>query len=55
VLKQWEVGNRRITIDHITPTSKGGINDITNKRLLHYHCNQQRGNSDIMSLKELSA
>lgn len=32
------------TIDHITPVSKGGTDQLNNLRLTHHLCNQERGN-----------
>lgn len=33
-----------LEVDHITPTKTGGSNDITNLRLVHGHCHDQREN-----------
>lgn len=33
----------QITIDHIVPKSRGGQDVYSNKRLVHYRCNQQKG------------
>lgn len=35
---------RHATIDHITPTSRGGANAIYNKQLAHGPCNVAKGN-----------
>lgn len=35
---------RARTIDHIRPRSKGGTHDMTNVRVVHFGCNQRRGN-----------
>lgn len=32
------------SIDHIQPVSKGGTDELTNLRLLHWDCNRRRGN-----------
>lgn len=32
-----------VTIDHINPKSKGGSDKLTNLRLAHPGCNQERG------------
>lgn len=36
--------NKELTIDHITPVSKGGTNDLNNLRTLCFDCNHTRGN-----------
>jgi 5-methylcytosine-specific restriction endonuclease McrA len=33
-----------LTLDHITPVSKGGSNKISNLRLMCAPCNEERGN-----------
>lgn len=33
---------RDITLDHYTPLSKGGTNDLSNLRLAHLSCNQAK-------------
>ena len=38
-----------ITIDHVTPISKGGSHGIENQRLLHSRCNRRRGNADHLT------
>ena len=30
-------------VDHIVPVASGGTSDISNRRLLHAHCNLTRG------------
>lgn len=32
------------TIDHIIPTSLGGVNNIVNKQIAHQPCNAKKGN-----------
>jgi hypothetical protein len=32
------------SVDHVTPVSKGGTNDMTNLRAAHLDCNQSKGN-----------
>lgn len=34
------------TIEHLTPVSKGGSNDMSNLALAHKKCNEERGNTD---------
>ena len=34
----------RVSIDHVTPVSQGGSDDITNLRPAHLKCNVRRGN-----------
>lgn len=34
-----------MTIDHVTPLSKGGADDTTNYRLAHSRCNAEKGNA----------
>lgn len=34
---------RDVTLDHITPTSRGGTDKIENLRLAHEFCNHERG------------
>lgn len=34
----------RFTIDHITPTSEGGEDNIENLALAYYHCNRHKSN-----------
>lgn len=34
--------NQRIAVDHIYPKSKGGPDDMSNLRVLHYSCNAQK-------------
>ena len=41
---QWCGTSEKITIDHITPLSKGGTNDIDNLQPLCIHCNTSKGN-----------
>lgn len=35
---------KQITIDHIQPLSKGGVDDIENMQLAHYRCNRLKRN-----------
>jgi 5-methylcytosine-specific restriction endonuclease McrA len=34
--------HQKATIDHVVPRALGGTHDISNLRLAHHHCNQQR-------------
>ena len=43
------------TIDHIIPISRGGTNDMDNLRLIHYECNQLKGNLLDEELDSLAA
>lgn len=38
-----------ITFDHIVPVSKGGLDELPNFGLAHYHCNRAK---DDMTLEE---
>ena len=44
---------RQLTVDHIHPISKGGADEIENRTLLCYPCNQLKGNK--MTLPQLQA
>lgn len=33
-----------ITFDHVIPVSKGGLDELSNFMLAHYHCNTAKGN-----------
>lgn len=35
---------RDLTLDHVTPKSKGGTAAVSNLRPAHFECNQKRGN-----------
>lgn len=44
-LKSGTQGSRQgPSIDHLVPRSQGGTDDLSNLRLAHWGCNQQRGN-----------
>lgn len=51
-IQLWRLDKWAPTLDHIRPRSKGGNNKLNNLRLTHECCNQQRGNSDHLTLKE---
>lgn len=36
-----------VTVDHIIPVSRGGGGQVSNLRLAHRQCNQDRGNTPI--------
>ncbi len=36
-------GDRRATIDHVVPLSKGGSDDLSNLQLLCQECNEEKG------------
>jgi 5-methylcytosine-specific restriction endonuclease McrA len=38
---------RYITFDHVVPRSDGGLDHLTNLRLAHQQCNNERGNDPI--------
>lgn len=38
-----------VTVDHIIPVSRGGGGQMSNLRLTHLRCNQERGNIPISS------
>lgn len=39
-----------VTIEHIVPLSKGGVNRLRNKLLAHWDCNQEKGNKPPAAL-----
>ena len=48
--------SRNLTIDHVVPSSKGGIDDIANFQVLCHACNQLRGDgSQEQLMAELKA
>lgn len=49
VLRRNAQGEDTITIDHIVPLADGGSHAISNLRLAHKRCNQERGVRDEQS------
>lgn len=45
-LRDWH-GPNYITFDHLIPRSLGGTDVISNLRLAHQHCNNERGNDPL--------
>ncbi len=41
------VKERNATLEHVTPLSKGGTDDMDNLAISHFQCNQRRGNSTV--------
>lgn len=41
-----ELSPEYITLDHVVPLSKGGLDQWDNLRLAHARCNHTRGNGD---------
>lgn len=44
---------RAFSVDHLTPRSKGGSNDLPNLRPAHFGCNASRGNRPIRSRRHV--
>jgi len=38
--------NKRASVDHVVPVSRGGMNVLENLALTHLGCNSQKGNED---------
>ena len=38
---------KEITLDHLVPVSKGGIDELSNYGLAHLHCNQLKDNMTV--------
>lgn len=45
---------RKMTIDHIVPKSKGGKNHSNNCQILCYQCNQKKGNKSNEEFTRIS-
>lgn len=41
-----------ITFDHIVPISKGGLDEISNFQLAHFHCNQTKNDMTMEEFLE---
>lgn len=39
-------GKEKLSVDHITPKSRGGTNELSNKMVAHAGCNTKRGNPE---------
>lgn len=39
---------KQMTDDHITPLSKGGTNDLRNRRLICLKCNREKSDNDMV-------
>lgn len=52
VCEQIETDPRRLTIEHITPRSQGGTDELGNLALSHASCNYSRGTRPIEVVRE---
>jgi 5-methylcytosine-specific restriction endonuclease McrA len=43
-----KIPENEVTIDHVHPLSKGGLDSTANIRLAHEKCNRDRSNIDIL-------
>ena len=43
ICKKGFASKKDITIDHIIPFSKGGLDEVENFQLAHLECNQEKG------------
>ena len=39
-----------MTVDHIVPLSRGGLDEVTNLRLACFGCNQEKGNGTALDV-----
>lgn len=45
--------NHCITVDHVIPRSKGGLNDVDNKAPAHWRCNQLKRDMSLLAAARL--